>query len=350
MLILLFFTSLLAFAVSAIAGGGASLLIVPLLGRVVRIAEVPAALSVGTCASSVSRIAAFYRAIHWGIVARFVPAAMPMALAGALLLRFLNPAYLQVAMALFLLANLPQLLGSQDGDTQERSSRWNIVLVGAGAGFLSGLTGAVGVLFNRFYLTHGLRKEAIVATRATNEVLIHVVKLVVYARLGLLGRDALVAGAVVGVAAVLSSLLLKPLLQHISQLSFVRIGYAAMIVSGVALLGDSLTRVLRQDRVAFDARPIVSGVDATLHWRDSSLAIEMNYDDGIEIEVGCELGDLPPALRKLVSVQQPVGTDVAIEEVYGLQGKSYEAYYTRAGRQVRKISFDAQGGGVVEER
>jgi uncharacterized membrane protein YfcA len=347
---LLFLTSLLAFGLSAIAGGGASLLVVPVLGRVVGVAGIPAALSIGTSASSFSRILAFRRAIHWGIVAWFVPAALPMALAGALLLRFLNPAYLQVVMALFLLANLPLLLRPQSAPVEGRPTRRKTMVVGAAAGFLSGLTGAVGVLFNRFYFTHGLRKEQIVATRATNEVLVHLIKLLVYARLGLLDRDALVAGTVVGVAAILSSLLLKPALHYISQLTFVRVGYAAMVVSGLTLLTDSVARVVRQDRVAFDARPIVSGVDATLHWRDSSLTIEMDYDDGLEIELGRELSDLPPALRALVAAQQPKGTDVAIEEVYGLEGRSFEAYYTRAGRQVRKISFDARGATLVDER
>jgi uncharacterized membrane protein YfcA len=343
LLFLLFFGSLLAFAISAVAGGGASLLVVPLLGRMVPIAAIPAALSIGTGASSVSRIAAFYGSIHWGIAAWFVPAAVPMALVGALLLRFLNPAYLQVLMALFLLANLPALLNPQAAPAGAKPSRWSIVLVGAAAGFLSGLTGAVGVLFNRFYFTHGLSKQAIVATRATNEVLIHLIKLVVYWRLGLLGGDVLKAGVVVGLAAATSSVLLKPVLDRIPHVTFVRVGYGAMIVSGLMLLTDSLSRVVREDRIAFDARPLVSGVDASLHWRDTSLAIEIKYDDGIELEVGADVNDLSPAQQALVANCNPGGALVAVEEVYALHGKSFEAYYLREGRLVHKIDFDARG-------
>ena len=350
MLLVLFFASLVAFAISAIAGGGASLLVVPLLGRVVRIAAVPAALSIGTGASSVSRIVAFHRAIDWRIAGWFVPAAVPMALAGALLLRFLNPVYLQVLMALFLLANIPQLLKPQAEVMGERASRWQIVAIGAAAGFLSGLTGAVGVLFNRFYLTHGLSKQEIVATRATNEVLIHLIKLIVYARLGLLDADALTAGAIVGVAAASSSLLLKLVLRFIPHVAFARVGYAAMIASGLALLSDSVSRVVREDRVAFDARPVVTGVDARVHWRDSSLALEINYDEGIEVEVGVKRADLAPALRALVASYDPGGAHVDIEEVYSLQGRSFEVYYIRHGQLVRKIEFDADGKVLEQDR
>jgi hypothetical protein len=76
-LALLFLAGLLAFAISAIAGGGASLLLVPLLGQVLAVASIPAALSIGTGASSVARIATFRKDIRWKIAAWFVPAAVP---------------------------------------------------------------------------------------------------------------------------------------------------------------------------------------------------------------------------------------------------------------------------------
>ena len=348
MLTLLFVAALVAFGISAIAGGGASLLLVPLLGRVLHVASIPAALSIGTGASSVSRIAAFRSDIHWGITAWFVPAALPMALLGAFLLRFINPAYMQVLMALFLLSNVPQLLKPQAAPAGSKPSRWGIVFVGAAAGFLSGLTGAVGVVFNRFYLSHGLSKQQIVATRATNDVLVHVAKLIVYTSLGLVDGDALRAGAIVGAAATLSSLLLKPLLARLPHRAFVRVGYAAMIASGVLLLTDSVSRVVREDRIAFNAKPVISGIDATLQWRDASLSIEMNYDDGVEVELGAEVEDLSPAQQRLVEAENPGDATVMIEEVYTLHRRYFEAYYLRGGRVVRRISFDA-GASILHD-
>jgi uncharacterized membrane protein YfcA len=67
----------------------------------------------------------------------------------------------------FLIANLPQLFTSKNKteETGKEYPKSALALIGFSAGFISGITGAVGLLFNRFYLKFGLKKE-IVATRA----------------------------------------------------------------------------------------------------------------------------------------------------------------------------------------
>ncbi|MGQ7418740.1 hypothetical protein ACTGW1_12170, partial [Streptococcus suis] len=90
-------------------------------------------------------------------------------------------------------------------------------VLGAAAGLLSGFTGAVGVVFNRAYYRMGLSKEEIVATRATNEVLLHLLKIALYAAFGLLPRSALIAGAMVATAAVLASVASKWVLPLIRE-------------------------------------------------------------------------------------------------------------------------------------
>lgn len=71
--LLLFGCAVLAFSLSAVCGGGAGLLLLPVLGSVLPGAQVPAALSVGTISSSISRIVAFWPRIRWDVVAWFVP-------------------------------------------------------------------------------------------------------------------------------------------------------------------------------------------------------------------------------------------------------------------------------------
>lgn len=57
--VVLFFASVMAFALSAVSGGGAGLVLMPILGWMLVPESVPAALSIGTAVSSVSRIAFF---------------------------------------------------------------------------------------------------------------------------------------------------------------------------------------------------------------------------------------------------------------------------------------------------
>lgn len=204
---LVFLAAFLAFIVSAVAGGGAGLVLVPLLRLILPVASIPGALSIGTAASSMSRIVLFRDRIRWDVVRRFVPTALPAAALGAWLLTLFQPVYVEFLLGCFLLLNLPALFRRAPAPGSEAPlSPARLPLLGAAAGLLSGFTGAVGVVFNRAYYRLGLSKDEIVATRATNEVLLHLLKIALYAAFGLLPRSALVAGALVAVAAVLASL------------------------------------------------------------------------------------------------------------------------------------------------
>ena len=212
----------------------------PALGVFVPSAQVPAALSIGTFSSSASRIAVFFSKIRWRIVQWFVPAAVPAVLFGALLLRYLNPIYLEVIMGIFLVGNLPALFKKpNESAVAANASHRLLIVIGFLAGFLSGLTGAVGLLFNRFYLRYGMSKDEIVATRAANEMLLHLIKLGLYASFGLLTSKVISTGVVIAVASLLSSWFMKQGLKKISELFFRRIGYASMVVSGVVMLTQS---------------------------------------------------------------------------------------------------------------
>jgi uncharacterized protein len=81
--------------------------------------------------------------------------------------------YLEFCMAVFLVSNLPYLFKKEMIAPNDRPqfSNYFIKLIGFLAGFISALTGAVGVLFNRVYFRCGLDKEEVVATRAANEIL-----------------------------------------------------------------------------------------------------------------------------------------------------------------------------------
>jgi uncharacterized membrane protein YfcA len=117
----------------------------------------------------------------------FVPFSIPAVLLGAWLIKYVNPLYLQLIVGLFLLANLPELLETRNNKDKKKNliQKFVLAIVGFFAGFISGITGAIGLLFNRFYLRYGLTKEEIVATRAANEIFLHSIKLIIYLILGL---------------------------------------------------------------------------------------------------------------------------------------------------------------------
>jgi len=240
MVLIVFICAAAAFALSAVCGGGAGLLLLPLLTFCLPVAQAPAALSVGSLASSLARLWVFRRQVDWKMAACFVPAAIPAAIAGALLLCSLDTTLLSLIMGCFLVGNLPFLFRKQErGMPVKRPSGWLLAPVGLVAGFLSGLTGAVGLLFNGIYFRYGLSREKMVATRAANEVLLHAVKLALYLHAGLFSSQSLRLGITVALAGAVSSLLARHALKGISERLFRKIGYATMVLSGFVMLFQS---------------------------------------------------------------------------------------------------------------
>lgn len=323
----------MAFSLSAVCGGGAGLLLLPVLGSLLPGAQVPAALSIGTVSSSISRIIAFWPRIRWDVVVWFVPPALPAVWLGAKLLTYINPLYLELLMGLFLMANLPLIFRSRK-ELEEINplSKGYLALIGLSAGFVSGLTGAVGLLFNRFYLRYGMTKEEIVATRAANEVMLHTVKLVLYASFGLLTGQALTLGTIIAVAAMLSSWVMKWLLPQLSESLFRRVGYTAMVVSGLSLFTEAAGQVITKSSVDIDYSPLANGMTTQLQWRNKLFSLEFEYDEGFEFEHTISFHELPQDKQVDISKLSQKADKVVLEEVFGIGKHSYEAYVYRQGK------------------
>ncbi|MDA6068371.1 sulfite exporter TauE/SafE family protein [Flavobacterium sp. AC] len=339
-LLIIFICSFLAFSISAICGGGAGLLLIPVLGRLLPISQVPAALSIGTFTSSASRLIVFRKHICWHIVKYFVPAALPAVWLGAWLLKFVNPVYLEIAMGLFLVGNIPFLFKkSKQINTVDKPSNLALGAIGFTAGFLSGLTGAVGLLFNKFYLRYGLTKEGIIATRAANEIILHLVKIVLYTLFGLISLKVIYVGIVVAVAAVLSTWSMKFLLPRISELVFKKIGYFAMVISGLMMLTQSGSELLTTQNIGFTINEKTKGLETKMRWENARYALEFSYDEGFEFEQMIPITDLTTEQQKLVMDKKENADEIIIEAVYGIRSKSYEAYYFKNDELINKIDF-----------
>ena len=321
---LVFAAAFLAFLVSTVAGGGAGLVLVPLLRLILPIAFVPGALSIGTAASSVSRIYLFHRSIRWDVVRRFVPTALPAAAAGAALLTLVEPVYVEFLLGCFLLLNLPALFRRDAIESGPPLALSRLPLLGAVAGLLSGFTGAVGVIFNRSYYRLGLTKTEIVATRATNEVLLHLLKIAVYAALGLLPRAAILAGALVAGAAILASLTSSRLLPLLRESLFRRAGLLAMVASGIATFFLSGSQIFAIHRAWVHFAAPDNEQELHFYWEGARRFVVEREDDGrLVLERPIPLDHLPSAVRDALPQK---GSITLVEEVRGIGTHYYEVY------------------------
>jgi uncharacterized membrane protein YfcA len=339
-LLIIFIISYVAFSLSAFCGGGAGLILIPVLTRLLPVNQVPVALSIGTFTSSGSRLLVFYKHIRWHIVKYFLPPAICAVWLGAFLLKYVNPVYLQIVLGIFLIGNLRPLFKKRPV-TASINEPGNLVLMIAGflAGFLSGLTGAVGLLFNKLYLDHGLNKEEILATRAANEIALHVIKIILYACFGLLTSKVISVGLAVALSALLSTWTMKWILPYLSVNIFRKAGYTAMVVSGLVMLAQSGKSALEMNKAELSSRVVAEGAEAKLTWNDAGYSLEFAYDDGFELEQVIPFDSLTAAQKQLIKAQQPVCDKIIVENVYKFGSTSHEAYFFNRQQLVKKIDF-----------
>jgi uncharacterized membrane protein YfcA len=340
-IVLLLSGTIAAFWISAICGGGASLILIPILNLLLPGSVVPFSLTIGTFTSSVSRIAVFKKHINWKIFFWFVPFSIPAVLLGAYLIKYVNPNYLQLIVALFLVANLPQLFKSKKAEEKEEKPypEYVLAIVGFLAGFVSGITGAIGLLFNRFYLKFGLKKEEIVATRAANEVFLHLIKLVIYIALGLYSNMALWLGLTIAVAALISSYTVKYILPYLSEHVFRKIGYGAMVISGITLLVGTSDKIIKQDKIAFASVQNNVKKESVISWRDTDLVLEYTFDDGLEIERPIHADELPDHLQQKYHQLKKEYDTIHLEKVFVLRKKPSYEWYCYKNSQLTKIEM-----------
>ncbi|SFU64181.1 hypothetical protein SAMN05216480_11118 [Pustulibacterium marinum] len=327
--------TLISFWISAVCGGGASLLLIPLLSSVLPGAQIAPALTLGTFTSSASRLYVFRKNICWQIVRYYVPAALPAVWLGVWALKFINPIYLQFFMGFFLLLNLKQFLTSQKKDRPEtirKKSKNRLLIIGVLAGFISGVTGATGLLFNRFYLTYGLSKEEVVATRAANDIILHLIKIGLYASMGLFTIKAFGFGVLIALAAVVSSFTITYILPHISERLFRNIGHIAMGISGVLLLIHTGKTIYTKDRPSisfqrdWDVNP---SYEAKFQWREDTFSLEWNPGKVLLIETSISFEEIPDRLQNSVKLMVDDASRIVYEKIHSTTGVYYEIHYTK---------------------
>jgi len=261
-------------------------------------------------------------------------------LIGAYLIKFINPIYLQIIVALLLIANIPQLFLHKKAQEKEEkpSPKYVLAIVGFLAGFVSGITGAIGLLFNRFYLKYGLTKEEIIATRAANEIILHLIKLIIYIILGLYSKEAFLLGLAIALASLISSYTVKYILPFFSDFIFRKVGYTAMVGSGIVLFYTSSQKIIQQDNIHLTTINKGDENETTLRWRKSDFTLEYSLDGEFEIERPIQANELPEDLhKKFIELSDQYET-IHIEKVFKIGGTSYELYCIN-GQKITKLKF-----------
>ncbi|MDO4225802.1 MAG: sulfite exporter TauE/SafE family protein, partial [Bergeyella zoohelcum] len=175
---------------------------------------------------------------------------------------------------------------------------------------------------------------------AANEVLLHIVKIILYINFGLFTLSVLKIGVAVAIAALLSSFVMKVILPKISTKWFQKIGYLAMVFSGIVMFSGFVSKAQQENNAHFYTDFTKKGFSSNLTWSEDNYIIEFKWNEGFELEKIISYEDLPIEKQKEVATYDIPHHYRVFEVVYSISGTSYEVYYLDKSKQIiKKIDF-----------
>ncbi|QUY43981.1 sulfite exporter TauE/SafE family protein [Acaryochloris marina] len=227
--------SFLSWFVSMVAGGGSPLVLIPLVSFMYGAQAVAPVITTGMLLGNIQRLFYFWQDIDWEVTLWQLPGVIIGSILGAFTLNYINLEGLQIVIGIALLLMVANYwFGNQENTFNLKT--WQFLPLGFGNSFASGLIGSTGPIMNPAYINYGLLKEAMVATKAANIILAHVIKLCAYASLGTLSKEYVIYGVVIGAAAIPANWLGQWVLSRMSNDLFKQVTFIFIAVSGVLML------------------------------------------------------------------------------------------------------------------
>jgi uncharacterized protein len=219
--------------VSAIAGFGGGVLLLPVFTALFGLRVAVPMLTVTQLSSNASRAWLNRRELRWRLVGWFALGAVPLAVAGGLLLAHAPLEPLKRLLGVFLIG----VVGWRRYNAHpSKPTDPTFTAVGAASGLGSALLGSVGPLTAPFFLAYGLTRAAYIGTEAASALTMHLAKLAAYGVGDLLTAKVLIYGAALTPATLAGAWTGRRLLTRVSDRLFVRLVEAGLLVSGLLFL------------------------------------------------------------------------------------------------------------------
>jgi uncharacterized protein len=233
--LVLLIASFVAWFLSMLAGGGSPFILIPLVSLLLGAQAVAPVITTGLLVGNAQRGLFFWPHINWQVTRWYIPGAAIGAVIGCYGLTQVHVEGLQLLLGIGLLIMfINELLGSQD--TQFSVKAWHFFPFALVNAIGSGLIGSTGPVMNPVYLNYGLEKEAMVATKAVNKTMLHIIKLTAYYALGNLNLQYLTYGLVIGLGAIPANWLGKQALARLSAEQFRQLVFTFMAFSGLFMI------------------------------------------------------------------------------------------------------------------
>jgi uncharacterized membrane protein YfcA len=218
---------------SAVAGFGGGVLLLPVFTALFGLRVAVPMLTLTQLSSNASRAWLNRRDLHWRLIGWFAAGAVPLAIAGGLLLVHAPLGPLQRLLGVFLIG---VVVWRRRNPHPRKPADRAFVAVGAGSGLGSALLGSVGPLTAPFFLAYGLTRAAYIGTEAASALTMHLSKLAAYGAGDLLTRRVLLSGLALTPATLAGAWTGKKVLGRLSDHVFVLLVEIGLLAAGVLFL------------------------------------------------------------------------------------------------------------------
>jgi uncharacterized protein len=218
---------------SAVAGFGGGVLLLPVFTALFGLRVAVPMLTLTQLSSNAARVWLNRRELRWRLIGWFALGAVPLAVAGGLLLAHAPLGPLKRLLGLFLIG---VVVWRRLNPHPAKPANPAFAAVGAASGLGSALLGSVGPLTAPFFLAYGLTRAAYIATEAASALTMHLAKVAAYGSGDLLSGKVLVYGLVLTPATLAGAWTGKKLLARVSDRLFVRLVEVGLVVSGLLFL------------------------------------------------------------------------------------------------------------------
>jgi uncharacterized protein len=225
---------LLAGMLSGVIGTGSSMMLMPVLVIIYGPQKAVPIMAIAAIMGNLGKVLSWWRQIDWRAFAAYSATAAPSAMLGVRTLLALPTHAVELALGLFFIAMIPtrRWLARR----AIRFKLWQLALMGAPVGFLTGIVVSTGPITVPVFMNYGLVKGAFLATEAAGSLSVYGAKVIAFHQFGALPIPLIADGLITGAAIMLGTFCARGIVARMSAHTFRLVVDALMLTSGLSLL------------------------------------------------------------------------------------------------------------------
>jgi len=200
------------------------------------IQAIPVIALVATIAN-LSRIFLWWNVIQWRVCFVYGSGAIPFTVLGVNTLVHFDERLIEIILGFFLILLIPIRRWMRKKNFYLRL--WQMGLVGAAIGYLTGIVATTGAINTPFFLAFGLTKGAFLGTEAASTLSILFTKGITFHLLGFLNLLAIIQGLLIGACVLIGSVFSKKIVLALPEEKFLLLMELVMMMSGISILAMS---------------------------------------------------------------------------------------------------------------